>query len=332
MKRSLSDQRIIDCLKTDYGINVISLSLLPWGADINASVYKVEAHDAIYFVKLKQGHEHELSAFLVKRLHAAGIVQIIPPINTTQDQPIQLIDGFTLVVYPFVEGDNGFKRNLTENQWVQLGKAMRQVHEMDIPLSIQNKIRRETYTSKWREAIRSLYPIIEGEPIGDESALKLFKFIKGNKSVIQNLVDTAEMLSHKIQEGSPPFVLCHSDIHAGNVLIDNHEKFYIIDWDEPMMAPIERDLMFIGGGVGNVWNKSEEIDYFYQGYGKVEINQAILAYYRHERIVEDIAIYGQQLLLTPSGGQNREIMLSHFMDMFEPNGVIEIAFKTKDYL
>lgn len=124
-------------------------------------------------------------------------------------------------------------------------------------------------------------------------------------------------------------MFCHSDIHAGNVLIGNNESLYIVDWDEPIMAPIERDLMFIGGGVGNVWNKEQEIEYFYQGYGEVEINQAILAYYRHERIVEDIAIYGQQLLLTEAGGNDRLIMLQHFTAMFEPNGVIEIALKTK---
>jgi spectinomycin phosphotransferase len=329
--RRLLDQRIIDCLKTCYGINVISLSFLPWGADINASVYRVEAQEAVYFVKLKQGHQHELSAVLSNLLHAAGVVQIIPPIITTQGQPVQRMEGYTLIVYPFVEGENGFKRTLTKDQWIQLGKAMRQVHQTVIPLSIQNQIRRETYASKWREAVRELYPIIDSEPIGDESALKLLKFMKENKSVIQDLVDTAESLSYKIQQESSPLVLCHSDIHAGNVLIDTNEKLYIIDWDEPMMAPIERDLMFIGGGVGNVWNNIQEIDYFYEGYGKAQINQAILAYYRHERIVEDIAIYGQQLLLTQAGDKDRPIMLQHFVDMFEPNGVIEIAFRTKDY-
>ena len=34
---------------------------------------------------------------------------------------------------------------------------------------------------------------------------------------------------------------------------------YIVDWDEPIMAPKERDLMFIGGGVANVWNKPRKL-------------------------------------------------------------------------
>ena len=61
-KQSLSDQLIIDCLNTDYGIEVATLTFLPLGADMNASVYKAQAHDQTsYFVKLKRGHHHDIS-------------------------------------------------------------------------------------------------------------------------------------------------------------------------------------------------------------------------------------------------------------------------------
>lgn len=328
-KTALSDQRIIDCLNSDFGIKVTSLLFLPWGADMNASVYKAQANDqSSYFVKLKRGSHHELSAALARWLHDAGIHQIIPPINTTQGQPTERLDDFTLIVYPFVEGQDGFSRNLADAQWITLGKALRRVHEMDIPLSIQNQIRREAYSPKWREAVRSLYLHIEVELTGDETALKLLKFMKDNKVIINQLVDRAEQLSEKLQEQSPKFVLCHSDIHGGNVLIDNKDTLFIVDWDEPIMAPIERDLMFIGAGVANVWNKPHEEVLFYQGYGKVDINKERIAYYRHERIVEDIALYGHDLLLTTAGGENRLVMYKHFIDMFEPNGVVDIALKT----
>ena len=135
-----------------------------------------------------------------------------------------------------------------------------------------------------------------------------------------------------IQEQSPEFVLCHSDIHGGNVLIDEKGSIFIVDWDEPIMAPKERDLMFIGGGVANVWNNPHEKDLFYQGYRETEINKTILAYYRHERIVEDIAVYGEALLLTTAGGEDRVEMYKHFVAMFESRGVVDIAFKTDEDL
>lgn len=64
---------------------------------------------------------------------------------------------------------------------------------------------------------------------------------------IRRLVDRAEQLGQKLQGQTHKFVLCHSDIHGGNVLIEGNDSIYIVDWDDPIKAPKERDLMFIGG-------------------------------------------------------------------------------------
>ncbi len=89
--------------------------------------------------------------------------------------------------------------------------------------------------------------------------------------------------------------------------------------------------LLISGGVANVWSPHEE-ELFYCGYGNNEINTDILAYYRHERIVEDIAEYGQQLLLTSAnrlhGSKNRAEMYKQFISMFDPQCVVDIAFNT----
>lgn len=330
-KHALPDQMIVKCLNTNYGIDVTSLTFLPIGADANASIFKALARDqSSYFIKLKLGHHHDISVEIVELLHQTGVEQIIPPVKTVQGKPIQPIDDFSLIVYPFVEGQDGFNQSLTEDQWIKLGKALHLVHEITVPASIQKSIRRETYSSKWRDAVRSVFPYVEGSPITDEIGLKLQKFMKKNMLDIHRLVNRAEELGKKLQHTSPSFVLCHSDIHGGNVLLDSNSHIYIVDWDEPIMAPKERDLMFIGGGIGNVWNKPFEEELFYEGYGKVEINKTALTYYRHERIVEDIAIYSQELLLKTTGGKNRLEMYEHFLAMFEPKGVVEIAFNTEE--
>ena len=51
---------IIHCLSTYYLIEATALTLLPLGADPNASIYKVQASDQkAYFVKLKRDHFNE---------------------------------------------------------------------------------------------------------------------------------------------------------------------------------------------------------------------------------------------------------------------------------
>jgi len=329
IKRIFSDQQISNYLKVHYDIDVAKLLLLPIGADINACIFKVDAKDeSSYFVKLKHGHHDEINLTVVELLIQSGIEPIIPPIKTNQQQPMVSIESFHLIVYPFIEAQDGFSHPLIDQQWIKLGKALWQIHDLEVPAAIQKQLRKENYSPKFRQRVRSFYDEFNMSPVRDEIAEKLFTFMKQEQKTILYLSDAAEKLAQKISHLDPKYVLCHSDIHGGNVLINGKESFYIVDWDEPMMAPKERDLMFIGGGVGNVWNQPHEETLFYQGYGKTEVEKSLLGYYRCERIVQDIAEFVQHLLLSPAGGENRKIMYQHFMDMFESRGVVEIALDT----
>lgn len=332
-KPKVSEQSIVDCLIANYGIKVSTLKFLPIGADMHASVYKAQGCDqSSYFVKLKRSYNPDISSPIIDLLQDAGIRQIIPIFKTIDNLPTQRIDEFTLTVSPFIEGQDGFNRALKDDQWVTFGKTLSTVHEIEVPPSIQSMLRRESYSPQWREAVRSLYAHIESEPRGDEVAVQLWLFMRQQATSIHRLVERAEQLAQKLKKKSFEFVLCHSDIHGGNLLMDENDAIYIVDWDSPIMAPKERDLMFIGGGVASFWNQPHEEDLFYKGYGKKEVNMEILAYYRHERIVEDIAIYGQQLLLTTAGNQDRLESYKHFVAQFEQQGVVEIAFKTDELI
>lgn len=327
-REDFSDRRMIEWLNTFYGIEVSTLTPLFLGADINAFLFKVQGHDQkSYFVKLKRGRSHDIGVKIVDFLHTKDIQQIVPPVKTSQGQTTQILDEFTLTVYPFIEGLNGFNQSLTDNQWLTLGQALKKVHTINLPPEIQNQIRKETYSSKWRDFVRSIYGYIKIQPSPDEWAEKFVQDMKKYEKEIHYLVERAELLGRQICQKSLKFVLCHSDIHGGNVLIDANGFLYLVDWDAPIMALKERDLMFIGGGVANVWNDPHEEKLFYEGYGKTEIDMPVLAYYRHERIVEDVAEFAQALILT-TNGENRPFMYQQFNAMFEPSGVVDIAFKT----
>ncbi|HAU1192218.1 TPA: aminoglycoside O-phosphotransferase APH(9)-Ia [Legionella pneumophila] len=328
LRNNIPDQQLIKLLKVYYGIDIHAVQLIVGGADMNAFGYKADSESNSYFVKLKYGHHDEINLSIIRLLHDSGIKEIIFPIYTRDAKLFQQIDHFKIIVYPFIDAPNGFTQNLTEKQWQQLGKVLRQIHETSVPTAIQQRLRKETYSPKWREMVRSFYNKIGFDDSDDQITADFKSFFNQKIDSIHRLVDSSEELSKKIQLDLDKYVLCHSDVHAGNVLVVNEESIYIIDWDEPMLAPKERDLMFIGGGIGNVWNKPHEIDYFYEGYGKTNVDKIILSYYRHERIVEDIAIYGQDLLLRVQNDESRLESFKHFKSMFDPNDVVEIAFSS----
>jgi spectinomycin phosphotransferase len=89
--------------------------------------------------------------------------------------------------------------------------------------------------------------------------------------------------------------------------------------------------MFIAGAQGFVGcTAQEEETLFYRGYGQTQINPSALAYYRYERIIEDIAAFCQFIFLTSAGGEDREQSLNYLMSNFLPGNTIEIAYKSDE--
>jgi spectinomycin phosphotransferase len=86
--------------------------------------------------------------------------------------------------------------------------------------------------------------------------------------------------------------------------------------------------MFIGAGIANTWNTPREEILFYEGYGSVERDHRLIAYYRCERVVQDVAEFGKQLLLSEEGGDDREQSLRYFDGQFQPGDAVDMALKT----
>ncbi|MBC8264745.1 MAG: aminoglycoside phosphotransferase family protein [Anaerolineales bacterium] len=329
-KPDLQDEKIKACLQDEYGLLVVQVVFLPFGADLNTAVYRVVADDETpYFLKLRSGIFDETSVALPKFLSDQGIVQIIASLPTRTGQLWASLDAFKLILYPFVEGHNGFEVDLSDRHWSDFGTALKSIHTAVVPPALIRRIRQETYSPQWRGIVKTFLEGVGNGAVDDPVAVELAAFLKIKRDEILDLVGRAERLAQALQARSPEFILCHSDIHAGNILIDSNDAFYIVDWDDPILAPKERDLMFIGGGQMGAWRTpQEEETLFYQGYGQTEVDPRALAYYRYERIIQDIAVYCEQLFLTDEGGEDREQSLQYLKSNFLPNGVLEIAYNS----
>jgi spectinomycin phosphotransferase len=236
-------------------------------------------------------------------------------------------------VYPFVDGHNGYEAGLTDRQWVEFGSALKWIHTVEVPSALTSRIRRERYSPRGRDTVKQFLSRVEHDTFDDPVAAKLAAFMRDKHDEIAGLVTRAERLAQMLQARPRQDVVCHSDIHAGNILLGSDDAFYIVDWDEPILAPKERDLMYAGGGLMGGWRAPQEEErLFYQGYGQVQIDHVALAYYRYERIVQDIYEYCQQLFLTDEGGQDREQSLQYLASNFQPNSTIEIAYQSDKVL
>ena len=331
-KPNIPDERIISHLQEQYALRVAELTFLPLGADTGTAVYRVIVDNGTtYFLKLRKGFE-EIIVTVPLFLKSQGIEEIIVPFETTSNQYWADFGEYKIILYPFIEGKDGFERELTDQHRRSLGAAFKRIHTAQLPGELRETIRKEMFSSEWREDMKSFQAQAENQTFNDPTAAKLAEFINSNQTEITHLVERAERLASELRSKPLELVLCHTDIHGGNVLIDSKDQLYIVDWDDPILAPKERDLMFIGGRIDDVWKTKREEALFYEGYGKTEINIMALAYYRYERIIEDLAVIAEQLFSTDEGGADRERSYGWFTSNFEPGSTIEIARNTNKLL
>ena len=330
IKPNLKDEEIVRCLRDAYGLTIEKVVFLPLGADFNTAVYRVTTTTQTdYFLKLRSGEFLEASVSVPKYLVDLGIKQVIPPLSTKTGQLYSGLGSFKAILYPYIEGRNGVEAKLSEAQWVQFGAAIKKLHSTDIPNALTSGTPRETFSSKWRETLKSFLGRIENEVFEEPVAIKMALFLKSKISEILKLVERAEKLAITIQKQPLDYVLCHADMHGWNLMVDKEAALYIVDWDTLIFAPIERDLMFIGAGI---WDSgvtaAEEDSLFYQGYGQTKINEDVLAYYRFERIIQDIGDYCEYIFLSDEGGDDRMQCFEHLQPVFLPNGAIERAYQS----
>jgi len=327
-KPELENEKIIRCLWDDFGLSVKEITFLPLGADLNTAVYRVASNDGKdYFLKLRSGEFNEATVAVPSHLSSVGMKQVIPPLTTRSGLLWANLAPYKVILYPFVEGHDGFDRKMSPQQWIKFGSALKRFHTAEFPTSVTHSVPREKFSARWRDTVKLFIKRIEKDTFDEPVAAEMAAFLKAKSRETLELVKQSERLAQVLQEQPPEFLLCHADIHGWNLLIDNAGALYMVDWDTLIFAPKERDLMFIGGALGNSgYTPQEEEGYFYQGYGQTEIDQIAIAYYRYERIVEDIAAYCEQIFLSKEGGKDRKQSLEYLASNFLPDGTMARAY------
>ena len=328
----LSD-RLLKLLEQQYQLQVQSFEKLPLGADINAAVYQVKTADGrSLFIKLRRGRFDPIVVDLPFYLHQAGIKSVIPPLSTRSGKLWLTSNGQTAIIYPFVDGKNGYEQRLTEKNWTDFGKALNAIHMTKLPKALLDKIGREAFNPAGRRAVSRTLTQPEREAV-DSIAADLLRFLATKRDEIETLVDRTTVLAERLRERPYRPVLCHTDLHAGNLLIGPNDTLYIVDWDEALLAPRERDLMYAGGALlASGLSPEEEEALFYAAYGKVDVDREMVTYFRCERIIQDIAAYCAELLDSAVGSEaERRQSLAYLKSNFEPGNTIDAAYRYAEF-
>jgi len=324
---NLAIDTIVACLTGRYGLDIASVAFLPLGYDFNAAVYRVTTGDGTpYFLKLRFGPVNEAALLVPRVLTDLGVPNVLAPLRTRSADLWSPLAGASAVLYPFIEGENVAVAGLTDDQWREFGATLLAVHTSGLGDQFRDQLPVETFSLPSAALVRRVLGETDAAVVGGMVAARFAAFWRANAGSIRALLARAEALSARLRATPFEFVLCHADIHAANILAGVDGRIWLVDWDGPIIAPRERDLLFVVGSTIARPVTPREEDLFFEEYGPAEVNPVALAYYRYERMIEDIGEAGRRVLFDPDVGEEaRAEDAALAMDFFAPGGMVERA-------
>ena len=332
---NLNANEICTSLQQHFGFVVTQLEFLPIGNDVGSYVYRVETNDGgAYFLKARKAPMAEASVVVPHYLKTHGMAQVVAPLPTLTQALWIPFGAFNLILYPFIAGSTGMDIGLSTTQWVELGVALKKLHTLQLSPEILSLMQHETFEQPyWVGEMQALQAKIDGDPMRDDIELEFTSFWKARNTQMNQLMARTLALGCLLHNQPRKFVLCHSDIHTANVLVGSNGALHLVDWDQPLLAPKERDLMFFGAGLGRLTGDSDDARHFYAGYGATpEIDRVAFAYYRYAWVMQDWVACGAEVLLHEELGElTRRNSLRQFKQMFDLGNVVDVAYRS-DFL
>jgi spectinomycin phosphotransferase len=297
------------------------------GYDMHAATYVIGTDAGSLFLKVHLRTPADAPLAVPSALLEAGVPNVLAPIRTlTSGLSQPMGDGRSLVLYPFIAGRNAMVAGMNADQWRVFGSTLRAVHDSEVAAAFAGRLPLETFRLVSADPVRSALERAHGPTPKSPAAERLAAFLRDRTERIGAMLERAEGLGARL--ASRPFerVLCHADIHAANLLVADDGRIFLVDWDGPMLAPRERDLLFVIGSRIARDVEPREAVWFFDGYGDVQVDPEAIVYYRYERILEDIGEISRSVF--EEGGSSEasrasEVALAE--SFFGPGGILETA-------
>lgn len=336
MADRLANAGLIDQVRDDFGIELTSLSPVAGGADTAAAVWRATAADgASYAMKLSHA---DMTAGLLATAHlATRAVRGVPaPLCARSGQLWSAHDGAQLALTPWVAGRRGIEHGMDADGWRCFGAVMAAVHSVDVPSRLGAALPVEDYVPVALPAVRALAARLRDGSVSrsadvggdaDDLTRAVIADWLAAADRIATLGERAETLGRDLRRRQVPNVLSHGDAHTGNLMIDEDGQVWLVDWDGVALAPRERDLMFVIGGVlADAPVSQQQMSWFFDGYGPTDVDPMLLSYYRCGRALEDVG--GWSAVVLDDRGYppaDRAEALAIFRGLLSPDGIVELA-------
>lgn len=293
--------RLQGILKEYYGLGhpVIVTQQGGWAA----LAYKVSNGAQDYFLKVYEKSRAStpkwtaliddyvpILLWLEKHSRLKGSIPV-PMLTTDQRYRCEDNEGIYLV-YEYIDGDTIADRKLTENQVRQLAQIIAELHRYGADFPLVTSAMTESFSVPFLGQLREALDAEKGDDIGEVVNLHI--------DCLMRLMHEVEALSETLKKRDLRLALCHTDVHAWNLMSDGRQLI-LIDWEGLKLAPVEADMMFF---VAEPYFESF-MRIYEETHCDYEMNSEALTFYQGRRKLEDIWEFMEQLLCDVQNDEER---------------------------
>ena len=292
-------------LRDGWGIEALGFRFVP-GYDMAAAAYEVATPEGWAFVKVRLRATDDRALRVPLALADAGVPNVMAPLRTRDGALAQPMPdpGSSMLAFAHIAGRSAMDAGMSPRGWRSFGTTLRAVHDATLPVEVTAGLPADPFALPSAAVLRDVLSLsLRGSaPVAGPSAERMVALLTEHADRIEAMLTRAAQLGADLAARSLPTVVCHGDIHAANLLVPADGDAYpvLVDWDVPLLAPRERDLLFVvGSRIARTVEPREEA-WFFEGYGPVEVDADALRFFRYERLVEDLGEFGRSVLADPA--------------------------------
>ncbi len=321
------DWRLAARVAEEFGLTLVSAVPVDLGADPAARLWRATTADGDeYAVKLTGGGT-PAGPLVTAQLAARGVPGIVAPLTTRDGRLAAVHDGRRLTVVPWVSDQPAPAGGMRPAHWRAYGAVLAAAHAVPVTDALAG-LPWEDHThaavgAAVRETDRRLRAV-DGR--ADRWTREVATRWRTAAADLARLLAAVDRLGAELRARPAELVVCHGDPHLGNLLLGADGQVWLIDWDDAVLAPRERDLMFVLAG-GRAFAPGGRVDeaVFREGYGPVAPDPVRLAYHLGVRALDDMWSWSADAADPGRAEADRVRALRIVAGLLSPCGLVSLA-------
>ncbi len=298
---SIDRPALLRQINAAYGVAATSLTFVPKG-ELNLA-YVVHCSDGSrYFAKLMPNSQVSQAmldnldnylAITAELRHRQLLASVVAPLATADGRLHTEFAAIPLTLFPYIAGD---QPQFGTDTWPdklrnQLARDVAALHlatdQLRSPLSTTSAFD-VSYVS---ELERGLAALDDVGPDSRPTQQQLRDLLLPHRPTLAAHIEHLLALYRTAMSKQPELVLCHTDIHQLNLIIDEQGNAHILDWENATLAPAEHDLQAFTDS-----RFAHFLQVYWQAGGVRQIDPDQFAFYNYYRCLGDLTLWVVRIL------------------------------------